>query len=78
LDDKECIWARAYHRLKFYGETQTMLDGPPVIGNPGLEGTSAWANTYLGRDHFAHAADAEAEDEATPLIPTPHPTKKDG
>ena len=28
-----------------------MLDGPVVIKDNGLAGTSAWANTFLGRDH---------------------------
>ena len=51
LDDKDCLWARAYDRLKFYGESKRMLDAPAVFANPALEGTSAWANNYLGRDH---------------------------
>jgi methylenetetrahydrofolate reductase (NADPH) len=51
LDDKDCMWARAYDRLKYYGESQDMLDGPAVVPNPALGGTSAWANNFLGRDH---------------------------
>ena len=42
---------RAYDRLKPYGEELTMLDRAPVLGDNALERTSAWANTYLGRDH---------------------------
>ena len=53
VGEKECIWARAYDRLKAYGEEQEMLDGPAIIKNGALQGTSAWVNTYLGRDHFA-------------------------
>ena len=49
--DSECIWSEAYERLKAYGEEETMLDGPVVIKDNGLAGTSAWANTFLGRDH---------------------------
>jgi len=48
---KACIWARAYDRLKPYGEEASMLDRPPVIQDNALRGTSAWANTFLGRDH---------------------------
>jgi len=55
LDDKECLWARAYERLKSYGETEHMLDGPAVFYNAKLEGTSSWANTFLGRDHHRAA-----------------------
>jgi methylenetetrahydrofolate reductase (NADPH) len=51
LDDKDCLWARAYDRLKHYGESQAMLDGPAVFANAALHGTSSWANTFLGRDH---------------------------
>ena len=53
IGEKECIWALAYDRLKVYGEADSLLDGPVVIKNNGLRGTSAWANTFLGRDHHA-------------------------
>jgi methylenetetrahydrofolate reductase (NADPH) len=51
LEDKDCLWARAYDRLKHYRESQAMLDGPPVFANPALSGSSSWANAFLGRDH---------------------------
>jgi methylenetetrahydrofolate reductase (NADH) len=53
--DSECIWSQAYERLKAYGEEQDMLDGPVVIKDGALQGTSAWANAFLGRDHNARA-----------------------
>ena len=52
LLDKECFWARVYQRLKYYGESQEMFDGPIVMYEAKLKRTSAWANTYLDRDHF--------------------------
>jgi methylenetetrahydrofolate reductase (NADPH) len=55
VGEKECIWALAYDRLKPYGEETTMLDGPAVIKDNALRGTSAWGNTLLGRDHHAQA-----------------------
>ena len=30
-----------------------MLDGPVVVKDNALARTSAWANTFLGRDHLA-------------------------
>jgi methylenetetrahydrofolate reductase (NADPH) len=54
----ECIWLRAYERLKHEGSEQHMLDHAPVIQNQGLRGTSAWANLWLGRDHSARRSDA--------------------
>jgi len=51
--DTECIWSQAYERLKAYGEEESMLDGPVVVRNNALARTSAWANTFLGRDHNA-------------------------
>ncbi|HXF97956.1 MAG TPA: methylenetetrahydrofolate reductase C-terminal domain-containing protein [Gaiellaceae bacterium] len=51
--DWECIWSQAYERLKAYGEEEAMLDGPVVVKDNALQGTSAWANTFLGRDHQA-------------------------
>ena len=53
--DSECIWSQAYERLKAYGEEEEMLEGPVVIKDNALAGTSAWANTFLGRDHHAIA-----------------------
>jgi methylenetetrahydrofolate reductase (NADPH) len=51
--DSECIWSSAYERLKAYGEDESMLAGPVVVKDNALQGTSAWANTFLGRDHQA-------------------------
>jgi hypothetical protein len=51
VDDTECIWSQAYERLKAYGEEESMLDGPVVVKDNALAGTSAWANAFLGRDH---------------------------
>ena len=50
--DSECIWSQAYERLKAYGEEESMLDGPVVVKDNALARTSAWANTFLGRDHL--------------------------
>lgn len=59
VGDKDCIWALAYERLKPYGEETTMLEGPVVIKDNALRGTSAWANTLLGRDHHARTISEE-------------------
>ena len=53
MGDKDCIWTRAYDRLKYYGEAEHMLDGDALFVDGRLENTSAWANTFLGRDHSA-------------------------
>ena len=55
---RPCVWVRAYDRLKPYGEELAMLDRAPVLVDHALERTSAWANTYLGRDHYGRAASA--------------------
>ena len=59
--DTECIWSDAYERLKAYGEEESMLDGPVVVKDNALAGTSAWANTFLGRDHQALGEPGAAE-----------------
>ena len=53
VGEKECIWARAYERLKGYGQEEDMLERPVVFKSGALKGTSAWANTFLERDHHA-------------------------
>jgi methylenetetrahydrofolate reductase (NADPH) len=53
IGEKDCIWALAYDRLKVHGEEDRMLDGPAIVKDNALRGTSAWANTFLGRDHHA-------------------------
>ena len=53
---RPCVWVRAYERLKPYGEELTMLERPPVIVDNRLRRTSAWANTFLERDHVAKGA----------------------
>lgn len=57
----DCIWLRAYERLKHDGREQHLLEHAPVIQNQGLRGTSAWANLWLGRDHNAKREAAQAE-----------------
>lgn len=52
--DKECIWARAYDRLKPHYEEESISHGPTVYRNAALKGESPWANNFLGRDHFGH------------------------
>ena len=69
-----CVWADAYRRLKPYGEERTMLERPVVVQDNDLRRTSAWGNTFLGRDHYARrvaeeAAHTVAESAATPAVP---------
>ena len=61
VGEKQCIWCRAYDRLKAYGEEEQMLDRPVVFKNGALQGTSAWANTFLERDH--HGIETKGEEQ---------------
>jgi methylenetetrahydrofolate reductase (NADH) len=62
----DCIWLRAYERLKHEGEEMELLKHAPVVQNQGLRGTSAWANFWLGRDHAGkRAAAANAVDASS-------------
>jgi methylenetetrahydrofolate reductase (NADPH) len=49
----ECIWLRAYERLRADGREAGLLAHAPVVQNQGLRGTSSWANNWLGHDHAA-------------------------
>ena len=68
---RPCVWVRAYDRLKPYGEELAMLDRAPVLVDHALERTSAWANTYLGRDHYGRAATAATEAAHAATAPAP-------
>ncbi len=60
IGEKECIWSRAYNRLKAYDEEEEMLNRAVVFKDGGLKGTSAWANTFLQRDHHARNNENES------------------
>ncbi|MCF6284131.1 MAG: methylenetetrahydrofolate reductase C-terminal domain-containing protein [Candidatus Hydrogenedentes bacterium] len=51
VNNRECIWARAYDRLKWEGRERDLLGHAPVLQDQGLRGTSSWRNTFLGKDH---------------------------
>jgi methylenetetrahydrofolate reductase (NADPH) len=53
VGDFECIWSRAYDRLKYEGREDELCLHAPVIQDQRLRGTSSWANTWLKRDHLA-------------------------
>jgi methylenetetrahydrofolate reductase (NADPH) len=59
----DCIWLRAYERLKQDGKEQEMLNHAPVVQNQALRKTSAWANNWLGRDHAAKHANMDSKNE---------------
>jgi methylenetetrahydrofolate reductase (NADPH) len=70
--ERECIWARAYERLKYYGEEQNLLKHAPVFQDNALLETSSWANTFLGRDHFHYGSEKPAEATVvTDTLPKP-------
>ena len=51
--DYECIWSRAYERLKSEGREDQLLAHTPAVQDQSLRYTSSWANTWAGRDHLA-------------------------
>jgi methylenetetrahydrofolate reductase (NADPH) len=75
VHEYECIWSRAYDRLKYEGREQDLLAHVPVIQDESLRGTSSWANSLLGRDHTAsRVSQAKSSDpvHATQRINVPN------
>ena len=66
----DCIWLRAYERLKHDEKTSQLLNHVPRVQNQALRGTSAWANNWLGRDHAAK------QERKAPLPNDESPTNK--
>ncbi len=50
---KQCIYVRAYARLKKHGEQEQLKSSIVPPCNWDLSRTSSWINYYLGRDHTA-------------------------
>ena len=51
--EKQCIYVRAYDRLKPYGEEDTLGSYHIPPANYDLLYTSSWLNFFMGRDHTA-------------------------
>ena len=66
----DCIWLRAYERLKHEGRDHELLAHAPVIQNQALRGTSSWANHWLGRDHTTRPSRPD------PNLPMPNRTSR--
>ena len=43
----QCIWARAYDRMKYEGTADDLLEHAPVMPNHGLEHSSSWGNFWM-------------------------------
>ncbi len=71
----DCIWLRAYERLKHEGRERDLLNHAPVSQNQGLRGTSAWANFWLGRDHTAKEPRQVATNTSAPAEKTEPATR---
>ncbi len=69
----DCIWLRAYERLKADGREEELLSPAAVVQDQSLRGTSSWANFWLGRDHTAKPLPIEtpATKPATPTALSP-------
>jgi methylenetetrahydrofolate reductase (NADPH) len=52
-NEKQCIYVRAYNRLKHFGEEESLVayQVPPIDHT--LRATSSWTNFFMGRDHTA-------------------------
>jgi methylenetetrahydrofolate reductase (NADPH) len=61
----ECIWARAYDRLKAEGREQNLLDHAPVVQDQALRGTSSWGNMFRGVDHHHQQPDVRQGGDIT-------------
>jgi methylenetetrahydrofolate reductase (NADPH) len=68
VEDTPCIWASAYDRLKPYGEEESIFQAPVIYKDGALQGTSAWANTYLERDHTARQAEQAGASGTTEVL----------
>jgi methylenetetrahydrofolate reductase (NADPH) len=52
-DERQCVYVRAYDRLKHYGEEAEIGERQAPPADWELWRTSSWLNYYMGRDHTA-------------------------
>lgn len=71
----DCIWLRAYERLKHDGREGDLLAHTPVVQDQSLRGTSSWANHWLGRDHAAKSAPPPPPDSESAVASSLTPEK---
>ncbi|MDR1089100.1 MAG: methylenetetrahydrofolate reductase C-terminal domain-containing protein [Coriobacteriales bacterium] len=65
-EERYCIWFRAYHRLKKYGETDRLNQYITPPNNWELYETSAWSNYTHERDNAAHRIPMPDDDQRKP------------
>ena len=68
----DCIWLRAYERLKSDYTADQLLAHTPVVQDQSLRGTASWANNLLARDHLTRPAPAAPPS----VVPAKPPVKK--
>jgi methylenetetrahydrofolate reductase (NADPH) len=66
VEDFECIWSRAYDRLKSEGNEEHLLDHAPVVQDQSLRHTSSWGNAFRGVDHHKLKPLPRVEDHPGP------------
>jgi methylenetetrahydrofolate reductase (NADPH) len=57
---RECVWSRAYRRLRAAGRLDRLLPAEPILCDAGLARTSSWVNFFLQRDHHARSRELSA------------------
>jgi methylenetetrahydrofolate reductase (NADPH) len=57
---KQCVYVRAYYRLKKHGEDAQLDNGIVPPCNWDLYQTSSWINFYLGKDHTSKKQDSSS------------------
>ncbi|WP_425805809.1 methylenetetrahydrofolate reductase C-terminal domain-containing protein [Desulfitobacterium sp. Sab5] len=75
-NQKQCIYVRAYSRLKKYNEEQQLDSYSIPPANWDLYQTSSWSNFYLGRDHSAAILGIPSLEQESSLKPSQIASKK--
>ena len=68
-DEKQCVWVRAYLRLKSEGKEDEIEKTITPPCNWNLWQTSSWINYFLGRDHSSQRRGIRPPDYAKPEDP---------
>jgi methylenetetrahydrofolate reductase (NADPH) len=76
-NEQQCIWVRAYDRIKAHGKKESFGEYIVPPNDWALRNTSSWLNYYCGRDHTAKRLGIKSPEPKKKAAPEANTSKAD-